>query len=387
MTLHRLSPEAAVDERRALSGRISINHQEWSLSEAILKARVLRSLAADATRFPIFRLLRCTARAGLEALFDDLALSTGLAAQRLAVGELVLDGAGVFVSLSGAKKSGYCSLKVEIWAESKARAEEVRATVLKVVGNRRVVAPTFTLDWHFTAGTDLSSTSFEEITQEELHDEAYPMLGEPVHHFIDRYLAAGETVLVVLGPPGTGKTRLVRAILGELSRRKGESAQVMYTCDNRALECDSIFVSFITSSYDAFLIEDADHILKPRANGNQNLHRFLAIADGVVRAQGRKIIFTTNLPNVGDLDDALLRPGRCFAAIHARSLTPTEATKLIAKLCGGSAERERLATAVALPAGAKSCSVATVYRACASTSGAIGEASTADAPVSAILAP
>src|SRR5581483_248061 len=98
-----------------------------------------------------------------------------------------------------------------------------------------------------------------------------------------------------------------------------------------------------------------------------NLHRFLAIADGVVRAQGRKIIFTTNLPNVGDLDDALLRPGRCFAAIHARSLTPPEASKLIAKLCGGSAERERRATAAALPAGAKSCSVASVYRACAAT--------------------
>jgi ATP-dependent 26S proteasome regulatory subunit len=27
----------------------------------------------------------------------------------------------------------------------------------------------------------------------------------------------------------------------------------------------------------------------------------------------RKIIFSTNLPNVGDLDDALVRPGRCFA--------------------------------------------------------------------------
>jgi len=42
---------------------------------------------------------------------------------------------------------------------------------------------------------------------------------------------------------------------------------------------------------------------------NVDLHRFLAIADGVVRAQGRKIIFTTNLPSVGDIDDALVRPG------------------------------------------------------------------------------
>src|SRR5258708_22240109 len=53
-----------------------------------------------------------------------------------------------------------------------------------------------------------------------------------------------------------------------------------------------------------------------RANGNLHLHRFLAIADGVVRAQGRKILFTTNLPNVGDIDEALLRPGRCFANVR-----------------------------------------------------------------------
>jgi ATP-dependent 26S proteasome regulatory subunit len=113
------------------------------------------------------------------------------------------------------------------------------------------------------------------------------------------------------------------------------------------------------------VIEDADHILTPRATGNQDLHRFLAIADGVIRAQGRKIIFTTNLPNVGDLDGALLRPGRCFAAVHARALSPPEALRLIAKICGGDAERERLAVSMALPSGAKGCSVAGVYRACA----------------------
>jgi hypothetical protein len=69
-------------------------------------------------------------------------------------------------------------------------------------------------------------------------------------------------------------------------------------------------------------------LLKPRADGNPHLHRFLTIADGVVRSQGRKIIFSTNLPNVGDLDDALIRPGRCFARIHVRSLTSVEAHAL-----------------------------------------------------------
>jgi hypothetical protein len=120
---------------------------------------------------------------------------------------------------------------------------------------------------------------------------------EPVQALIDPYLRSAETVLVLQGPPGTGRTRLVRAMLSEMSRRKGDSAKVLYTADLRTLENDEIFIEFMTSDHDAFVIEDADHILTPRANGDDNVNRFLSVADGVVRALGRKIIFTTNLPH------------------------------------------------------------------------------------------
>jgi hypothetical protein len=66
----------------------------------------------------------------------------------------------------------------------------------------------FVLDWHFCMHGSLSSTSFEEIARDVLHDEAYPGLGAPVGDFITRYLDAEETVLILLGQPGSGKTRL-----------------------------------------------------------------------------------------------------------------------------------------------------------------------------------
>src|SRR4029434_4412042 len=113
-------------------------------------------------------------------------------------------------------------------------------------------------------------------------------------------------------------------ILGEISRRKGEHAVALYTGDMRAFAGDEMFVKFLTGTHDAFVVEDADHLLKPRSDGNEHLHRFLTIADGVVRSQGRKIIFSTNLPNVGDLDEALIRPGRCFAREHVRNVTSPE---------------------------------------------------------------
>ena len=73
----------------------------------------------------------------------------------------------------------------------------------------------FILDWHFATARDgISNTSFEEIACEVLHDEAYPDLGEPVMDFIARYLDGKETVLILQGSPGSGKTRLLRTILG-----------------------------------------------------------------------------------------------------------------------------------------------------------------------------
>jgi hypothetical protein len=155
----------------------------------------------------------------------------------------------------------------------------------------------------------------------------------------------------------------VRAILAAISRRKGESAQVLYTTDTRSLENDEIFVEFVTGAHDAFVVEDADHILDSRANGNIHLHRFLAIADGVVRAQGRKILFTTNLPNVSDLDDALLRPGRCFANVRFRALERVEVERLLLPLCSADSSLIARVLAAALPNGTRSATVASIYRA------------------------
>jgi ATP-dependent 26S proteasome regulatory subunit len=55
----------------------------------------------------------------------------------------------------------------------------------------------------------------------------------------------------------------------------------------------------------------------------------------VVRAQGRKIIFTTNLPNIGDIDEALARPGRCFATVRTRALERGEAELMLSRISGG----------------------------------------------------
>lgn len=363
MTTYKLNPEPAVKAVPPLDIGVVLSHKEYSFANTIIRARVARAISGAPTHFPVYRLMRCAVRSKLEPLFDDIAMQVGTAAHRIEAGWVLLDGPGLFASVWGAWKSTYSSFVAHVYAESPARAEELEKALIRIIGERRVVEQMFVINWQFSSGQGLSNASFEEMSDGPLLDEAYPMLGERVKAFIDRYLDAPETVLVLQGPPGTGKTRLVRAVLAAMSTRKGESAEVMYTADRKALEKDEIFVEFITGSHDAFVIEDADHMLMARSNGNIDLHRFLAVADGVVRAQGRKIIFTTNLPNIGDIDEALLRPGRCFTSIQMRTLLRDEATRLVAKLCGDDAQRVATVLDKVLPNGARSTSLANVFRA------------------------
>jgi hypothetical protein len=349
------------NENRQVAG---LSRQVSYLGQLVLEGRVMRALEDGAARYPIYRVLRFAARMELEVLLDAIALDPAWRAERINLGDALLDGDGVFIAAYGSRKVDYSSLAFYIWAADVARVESAKARLLEKAGSTRIAEPMFLVEWSFVSARGaLESAWIEEMANDVLRDRAYPEIAGGVKSFIARYLAAPETVLVLQGPPGTGKTRLIRGILGEMTRRKpeGDEAEVLYTADMAALGSDEVFVKFITGRQDAFVIEDADHLLKPRADGNQHLHRFLTIADGVVRSQGRKIIFSTNLPNIGDLDEALIRPGRCFARVNVRNLAAAEAQALAEEIAAG--DERRLAQAGAFAEAGRKRSLAEVYQA------------------------
>lgn len=363
-SVHKLNPERERPDAAPFAVGLSFQHDLCDLADAVVKTRAIQAFESAAARYPIYRYIQRAVRRRLPDVMDDLALDMGLAAHRLNLWSMLLDGPGAFVYVEGRRKAEYSSLFFSVWADTKARAEEVQSSIVRVLGTALVREQMFTIDWQFmTARGNLTSVRFEEIFQDELLDEAYRALGASVAAFVRGYLDSKELVLVLQGTPGTGKTRLVRAILAEISRRKGESAEVMYTGDKRALENDEIFVDFITGTHDAFVIEDADHLLMARTDGNHDLHRFLAIADGVARAQGRKIIFTTNIPNIRDIDEALLRPGRCYNVVRTRALDRDEAERLVWRLCSGDESKQADVLGRLDSPGTKTFSIADVYKA------------------------
>ena len=109
MSIHKLAPERTKESSSPFSVSVAFQHDLCDLGEAVIKTRAIQAFDNAATRYPIHRNIRCAASNKLQDVFDDLALNSGLAPQRLDTGTLLLDGEGVFVSAEGYRKPGYCS--------------------------------------------------------------------------------------------------------------------------------------------------------------------------------------------------------------------------------------------------------------------------------------
>ena len=158
-------------------------------------------------------------------------------------------------------------------------------------------------------------------------EEMYPFLnGESLGDYYDRYMNSSANILLLIGPPGTGKTTFIRGLLAH------RNCSAIVTYDAGILEKDGFFARFIEDDAEVMVLEDSDAFLKSRSDGNTMMHRFLNVGDGLVTTKGKKMIFSTNLPSIRDIDSALIRPGRCFDVVEFKPLNVKEANSLASKL-------------------------------------------------------
>jgi len=177
------------------------------------------------------------------------------------------------------------------------------------------------IEWVYSS--DGSNVTVPLTSEKTPIKEMYPFLGEEsLNQYYDRYMHSSASVLVLIGPPGTGKTTFIRGLL-QYTR-----SSAMVTYDPELLEKDYVFARFIEGNNNIMVIEDADNFLGNRKEGNTVMHKFLNVGDGLITTKNKKLIFSTNLPSVKDIDPALIRAGRCFDVLTFDYLNLEQAKKL-----------------------------------------------------------
>jgi len=128
--------------------------------------------------------------------------------------------------------------------------------------------------------------------------------------------------ILLIGPPGTGKTMLAKAIAGEANAsffnvHGSDFTEVFVGVGARRVR--QLFRQASRNKPAIIFIDELDCVGKNRnsdTNGEhqQTINALLAAMDGFESSQGVVVVAATNRP--GDLDAALLRPGRFDRQVH-----------------------------------------------------------------------
>lgn len=234
----------------------------------------------------------------------------------------VLQAGSVLIYCSGRDRGDLQNTRVvnyftiEMWGE-KSRLDELQPRI-KSTFERHSYAQ---VNWFYRGQHGIESRSIFVDNNKMIKNEFYPWFKDGVDSFLTDYLASEAMVLLLYGPPGTGKTSFIKYLLTK------HKLQASITYDDKILGEDHFFIDFLTDdAQDTLVIEDADVLLTDRERDhNSIMSKFLNVSDGIVKIPGKKMIFTTNITQLNTVDEALLRKGRCYAAIEFRRLNQQEA--------------------------------------------------------------
>lgn len=151
-----------------------------------------------------------------------------------------------------------------------------------------------------------------------------PWLGGNVDEVLKEFNESDSSILILLGPPGTGKSSLINYYISEFDKNP------VITYDKNIMRKDSFYINYISHpNRNLLVLEDADSIIQRTNEGRSEvLSKILNVGDGILDVSKKKIIITANIDTVEQIDSAIARKGRCFGVYVSRALTAKEANRL-----------------------------------------------------------
>ena len=158
------------------------------------------------------------------------------------------------------------------------------------------------------AGADSAKRELQEVVDFLRNPERYRKMGAEIPHGV-----------LMVGPPGSGKTLIARAVAGEADvpfySISGSDFVEMFVGVGASRVRD-LFKDARSSSPAIIFVDEIDSIGRRRGAGlggghderEQTLNQLLSEMDGFERSESVIVLAATNRPDV--LDPALLRPGR-----------------------------------------------------------------------------
>jgi hypothetical protein len=147
---------------------------------------------------------------------------------------------------------------------------------------------------------------------------------------IKSYGGRAKRGVLLMGPPGNGKTMACRWIWEECRRRRWEWRLVTPDAYRQARENDSIQQLFSVERRGIIFFDDMDLALRDRETVRETEDQavFLSALDGITVHEGVVFVFTSNCaPEL--IDRAFKRPGRLDLVLHFKSPDATLRRRLI----------------------------------------------------------
>jgi hypothetical protein len=234
-----------------------------------------------------------------------------------------------YIYYTRADHSGFsCDYFFEVSGKTTELISLIKEEIVSIFALKKQKEPVSVM-WAFLDSRGELRTRYNDLNSKNLpFNEMYSFLeGKDLHELYEDFFNDTSNILILKGPAGTGKTSFIRGMLFHL----GKSAFITY--DERLAGSDDLFEKFFSSEQEFIVFEDADAFLNSRTDGNKVMHRFLNMGDGLISRPNKKIIFTTNIESISDIDPALIRPGRCYDVIEFEPLNVEQAQR-VAEISG-----------------------------------------------------